>query len=93
MKTSGEFEAQLTLARRNCADIMRARLRELAEAALKIVGEMMTRQEISPAVRLRAALAVLQSFGALEESHDDAAVIERWRRRPRFADQLDQMGV
>jgi transposase-like protein len=79
-KTSSDFETQLALARRECADTMRARLRELAEDALKIVRETMTSTEISPAVRLKAALSVLQSVGAMEESKGDAALIEKWRQ-------------
>ena len=78
-KTSSDFETQLALARRECADTMRARLRELADHALRIVRETMTGPEISPAVRLKAALSVLQSLGALKESNADAGLIEKWR--------------
>ena len=70
----------MALARRECSDRMRARLRKLKGKALKVVREMMTGTEISPVIRLRAALSVLQSVGALEESNGDAAVIEKWRK-------------
>ena len=79
-KTSREFDNQLALARRECADTRRTRPRELADDALRIVRETMTGPEISPAVRLKAAVSVLQSLGALKESNDDAAVIEKWRQ-------------
>ena len=79
-KASSDFETQLALARRECADTLRARLRELADDALKTVRETMTSPEISPAVRLKAALSVLHSLGALEESNGDAALIEKWRK-------------
>ena len=92
MKASGEFETQLALARRECADTMRARLRGLADDAVKIVEQTMTGTEISPAVRLRAALAVFQSLGALKESNGEAELIEKWRREPNFLKLLNKMG-
>jgi len=79
-KTSPEFDNQLALAQRECADTLRAQLRGLADDAVKVVRETMTDTKISPAVRLKAALSVLQSLGALEESKDDGALIEKWRQ-------------
>jgi transposase len=74
-----EFEAQLTLARRECADRMRARLRELADDAVKTIREILGGTDIPPGVRLKAALSVLQSIGAMDESTVDAALLEKWR--------------
>ena len=79
MRNGGNFEAELNLARRECADTMRARLRELAEDAVKAVRELMTDTDVSAAVRLRAALSVLQGLGAMDESRGDLAMIEKWR--------------
>jgi transposase-like protein len=79
MRDDDNFEAELSLARRECADTMRARLRELAEDAVKAVRELMTGTDVSAAVRLRAALSVLQGLGAMDESRGDLAMIEKWR--------------
>lgn len=79
MRNGGNFEAELNLARRECADTMRARLRELAEDAVKAVRELMTDTDVSAAVRLRAALSVLRGLGAMDESRGDLAMIEKWR--------------
>jgi transposase-like protein len=79
MGNSGDFKAQLNLARRECADTMRARLRELAEDAVKTVRELMKSTDVSAAVRLKAALSVLQSVGAMDEFRGDLAIIEQWR--------------
>jgi len=56
---------------------MRARLRELADDALKTIRETMSGTDIPPGSRLKAALSVLQSVGAMGESTGDAA--EKWR--------------
>ena len=79
MREETDFKVQLMLARRDCADAMRARLRELADDAVKTVREVLTSKEVSAAVRLKAALAVLQSVGSMKEFAGDASVIENWR--------------
>jgi transposase-like protein len=79
MKNDGYFGAELNVARRECVDTMRARLRELSEEAVKTVRELMTGTDVSAAVRLRAALSVLQSMGAMDESQGTLAMIERGR--------------
>jgi hypothetical protein len=78
-KDDNEFVGQLTVARRECADTMRARLRELADDAVKTIHEILGGTDIPPAVRLKAALSVLQSVGAMDESTGDAALVEKWR--------------
>lgn len=79
MREETDFKVQLMLARRDCADTMRARLRELADDAVKTVQEVLSSKEVSAAVRLKAALAVLQSVGSMKEFAGDASVIENWR--------------
>jgi len=79
MREETDFNAQLMLARRDCADAMRAGLRELADDAVATVREVLTSKEVSAAVRLKAALAVLQSVGSMKEFASDASVIENWR--------------
>jgi transposase-like protein len=86
MRKGGNFDAELNLARRECADTMRARLRELAEDAVKTVREVMKSADVSAPVRLKAALSVLQSVGAMDESRGDLAIIERWRARAEASD-------
>jgi transposase len=78
-KNGGDFEAALALARREFADSQKARLRELAEDAVNTVRELMSSAEVSPGVRLRAALSVLQSVGAMAESPNDAVLLREWR--------------
>ena len=84
MREETDFKAQLMLARRDCADAMRARLRELADDAVATVREVLTSKEVSAAVRLKAALAVLQSVGSMKEFASDASVIENWRSDVHF---------
>jgi predicted DNA-binding transcriptional regulator AlpA len=80
MRDGDDFPAQLMLARRDCADAMKARLRELGDDAIKTIRDVLSDKKISPAVRLKAALAVLQSLGAKKDFADDAGVIEKWRK-------------
>jgi hypothetical protein len=69
----------LTLARRECADSMRARLRELVDDAVKTIRETMSGTDIPPAVRLKAALSIVQ-FAARDDSAGEAAALQTWRR-------------
>jgi transposase-like protein len=79
MRDDDNFAGELSLARRQCADNMRARLRELGEDAVKTIRELMTGTDVSAAVRLKAALSVLQSMGAMDEAQGPLAIIERER--------------
>jgi hypothetical protein len=79
MKDDPDFEAHLILGRRECADRMRARLRELEDDALKTIREILGGTDIPPGVRLKAALSVLQSVAAMDESTGEAAALEKWR--------------
>jgi DNA-binding transcriptional ArsR family regulator len=47
-KDDSEYEAELILARRECADTMRARLRELADDAVKTIREIFGGDGYSP---------------------------------------------
>jgi hypothetical protein len=78
MKRDANFGAEANVVWRECADIMRAQLRELAEDAVKTVHGLVTNGEISAAIRPRAALSVLQSMGAMDEVRGDLALISRW---------------
>lgn len=59
---------------------MRAQLRGLADTTVSTVREMLTGSEVPAGVRLKAALAVLQSIGTLEPEEigmtDPAAIKE-----------------
>lgn len=74
------FQAELNRAKQEQMDGMRARLRGLADAAVSTLQEMLTGTEVPAGVRLKAALAVLQSIGTLEPEEigqtDPAAI--RW---------------
>ncbi len=71
MRNGDDFAEQLMLARRECADAMKARLRELEDEAIKTIRDVLSDKEISPGVRLKAALAVLQSLGTKKDFADD----------------------
>ena len=81
LKSDAAFEAELNRAKREQRDALRAQFRELAEVAMSTVRAMLTGPDVPPAVRLRAAIAVLQSVGTLEPEEigetDPAAIRER----------------
>ena len=81
LKSDAAFEAELNRARREQRDALRAQLRELAGVAMSTVREMLTGPDVPPGVRLRAAIAVLQSVGTLEPEEigetDPAAIREK----------------
>ena len=81
LKSDAAFEAELNRAKREQRDALRAQLRELAGVAMSTVREMLTGPDVPPVVRLRAAIAVLQSVGTLEPEEigetDPAAIWER----------------
>lgn len=66
MKTDAKFVAELNRAKQEKIDSMHAQLRELAVIAMATLKQMLTGTNVSPAVQLRAALAVLAATGALE---------------------------
>jgi len=74
-----DFEAALTSVRLEYADTMRAQLRELVDDAVKAVRDMLQIPDSPAGIRLKAALTVLHSVGALAEDPVQAAVIEQWR--------------
>lgn len=78
MRDGYDFRGQLMLARRHFADAMKARLRELAGDAVKTISDIMSSNEVPAAVRLKAALAVLDSVGSVKELADETAVVEKW---------------
>ena len=80
LKSDATFEAELNRAKQEQMDAMRAQLRGLADTAVSTIREILTGGEIPAGVRLRAALAVLQSIGTLEPEEigktDPAAIKE-----------------
>ena len=66
LKSDATFQAELNRAKKEHTDAMRAKLRELADAAVSTVREMVTGTDIPAGIRLKAALAVLESIGTLE---------------------------
>ena len=73
---AGEFVAELNRARAEQRESIRAEMRGLATAAVQTVRELIESPETPPAVRLRAALAVLQSVESEPLGPTDAADIE-----------------
>jgi hypothetical protein len=62
-----EFLAELNRARRDRADRLRTEVRSLAADAVATLRALVTGPEVPPAVRLRAALTVLGTVGAMAE--------------------------
>ena len=81
LKSDAAFEPELNRAKREQRDALRAQLREVAGVAMSTVREMLTGPDVPPGVRLRAAIAVLQSVGTLEPEEigetDPAAIREK----------------
>ena len=65
-KTDACFQAELNRAKHEQMKAMHAQLLGLADTAVSTVREMLNGPNVPAGVRLKAALAVLQSVGALE---------------------------
>ena len=80
LRSDSTFEAELNRAKQEQIGAMRAQLRGLADTAISTVREMLTGTDVPAGVRLKAALAVLQSMGSLEPEEigktDPAAIRE-----------------
>ena len=59
------FVAALNQAKRDALDAIRSQVRAGASEAVQVVRDILASHEVGPAVRLKAALALLQSVGAL----------------------------
>ena len=82
LRSDATFQAELNRAKQEHMDAMRAQLRGLADTAMSTVREVLTGPGVPAAVRLKAALAVLQSIGTLEREEigeTDPATIEAER--------------
>jgi hypothetical protein len=66
LKSDANFQAELNRAKKEQVDAMRSELRSLADAAVTTLREMLTGTDVPAGVRLKAALAVLQSVGTLD---------------------------
>ena len=70
------FSAELNRARAEQHEAIRGELRGLATAAVRTLRELVESPAVPPAVRLRAALAVLEKVGAEAVGPTDAADVE-----------------
>jgi len=66
LRSDATFQAELNRAKQEQMDAMRAQLRGLADMAVSTVRETLTGTDVPAGVRLKAALAVLQSIGTME---------------------------
>lgn len=66
LKSDANFVAEVNRAKQEQAESMRAQLRGLVDTAIATVRETLTAKDVAAAVRLKAALSVLQSTGGLE---------------------------
>jgi transposase-like protein len=74
-----DFAAEFNFARCESVEAVRRRIRENAEDAVRTVAELMKDQEVPPAVRLRAALAVIHSIVWRDEPNTIADTTRTWR--------------
>ena len=78
------FVATLNRAKQEALDATRGELRATAADAVKVVRELMTSPDAPPAIRLRAALALLEAVGGLEPDPigptDPDMVETQWRK-------------
>ena len=82
LRSDEVFQAELNRAKQERIDAMRAKVAELGAKAVETVQDLMTNPETPAGVKLKAALAVLQSIGTLqpEEVGDlDSATIGQKR--------------
>jgi hypothetical protein len=68
-KSDATFQAELNRAKQEQVDALRTQLQALADPAMATVREMLNGRDIPAGVRLKAALAVLQSIGTLTPEH------------------------
>jgi hypothetical protein len=84
LKTDAAFVAELNRSRQDRRDALQARFGELASEASNVVSDLLKREDTPAAVRLKAALCVLQAVGALGGraiGHTDPEAIEQeWKQ-------------
>jgi hypothetical protein len=66
LSSDAQFVATLNQLKREELDAIRSRMRSAAGTAVETVEELMEGANVHPAIRLRAALAVLEAAGGLE---------------------------
>jgi 50S ribosomal subunit-associated GTPase HflX len=75
------FEAELNRAKKEQADARRVQLHGLADTAISTLREILTGADVPAPVRLKAALAVLQSIGTLKSEPNGEIDPEKIERR------------
>jgi AcrR family transcriptional regulator len=89
LKSDAAFQAELNRAKQEQAEAMRAQLRGLADVAVSTIREMLTGADVPAGLRLKAALAVLQTTGMLKAEEigtTDPESIERDRKQQSLLD-------
>jgi hypothetical protein len=66
LKSDEAFLAELNRAKQERLDVMRAQLRDLGGEAINTIRSLINDAGIAPGIRLKSALAVLQSLGTLQ---------------------------
>jgi len=92
MSGDAAFVATLNRTKLEVLDEIRAELRSTAGSAARVVRELVTNPKTPPAVRLRAALALLESVGGLTPEPLGPTTVDavetRWMEDQRAADLL-----
>jgi hypothetical protein len=90
LRASPDFKAPVASAKRLYAACLADELTELSAAALKTLRTLLEAPETHPAVRLKAALAILERPGCLTVGWRLPAEIASWQE-PRTASELSVM--
>ncbi len=87
MSGDAAFVATLNLTKRETLDAIRGELRSAVGDAAKVIRELVTSPDTPPAVRLRAALMLIESVGGLEHEPIGPTTVEgvedRWKEDER----------
>jgi hypothetical protein len=78
------FEAELNRAKKEQADARRVQLQGLVDTAILTRREILTGTDVPPPIRLKAALAVLQSTGTLNPEPDGEIDPEKIKHLKKF---------
>jgi hypothetical protein len=77
LRRDAAFVAELNRAKLEQLEVLHAELRSLAGEATRTLRTLLTTPETPPAIRLRAAIAVIQSVGGMEQ--EKIGPTDAWR--------------
>lgn len=88
LRDDPDFKAEFDFARREPIEALRDRIRKTSGDAVRTVSELMKNEKVPPAIRLKAALAMIHSVLEKEEPNAIADMMQEWREDRRPASRL-----